>query len=66
MDYIKQLIGNIMTFCKLEKAMVDLLEDHQNRIYALEENRRLKDSAILALQNEVKELKTVLRSKVTV
>lgn len=66
MDYIKQLIGNIMTFCKLEKAMVDLLEDHQNRIYALEENRRLKDSAILALQNEVKELKAVLRSKVTV
>ena len=66
MDYIKQLLGNIMTFCKLEKAMVDLLEEHQRRIYALEENRKLKDSAILSLQQEVKQLRMLLREKQTV
>lgn len=66
MEYIKQLIGEIMTFCKLEKAMVDMLEEHQRRLYALEENRKLKDAAILDLQQEVKRLKMLLREKQTV
>lgn len=66
MEYIKQLIGEIMTFCKLEKAMVDMLEEHQRRIYALEENRKLKDAAILSLEREVKELRLLLRQKQTV
>ena len=66
MEYIKQLIGEVLTFCKLEKAMVDMLEEHQRRIYALEENRKLKDAAILDLQQEVKRLKLMLREKQTV
>ena len=66
MEYIKQLIGEVMTFCKLEKAMVDMLEEQQRRLYALEENRKLKDAAILDLQQEVKRLKIMLREKQTV
>lgn len=66
MEAIKQLIGQVMTFCRLEKAMCDKLEDHDRRLYALEENRRLKDQSILDMKQEIQQLKTLLRQKVTV
>lgn len=44
--------------------MAGELEDQSKKIYALEENRKIKDAAISALQKEVATLKILLRRKV--
>lgn len=40
------------------------LENQNRKIYALEENRKIKDAAISALQKEVAMLKLLVRQKV--
>lgn len=64
MDNIKDLLSRLGLLCRLEYAIVKELEDLSSRIKALEENRKLKDAAILKMQQELGELKLILRKKV--
>lgn len=66
MSNLKDLLARLGLLCRLESAMVSEIEALQRRVYALEENRKLKDAAILALTKEVGELKLILQSKVAV
>lgn len=51
-------------FVRTLHAMCQELEDQNKKIYALEENRKVKDAAIAALQKEVATLKLLARKKV--
>lgn len=64
MDNIKDLLSRLGLLCRLEYAIVKELEDQNTRIKALEENRKLKDATILKLQQEIGEMKLILRKKV--
>lgn len=51
-------------FVRTLHAICEDLEEKDKRIYALEENRKVKDAAIAALQKEVATLKLLARKKV--
>lgn len=51
---------------RFEKAIVDTLEDVDRRLYALEENRKQKDAAILQMQDDIRKLRTAIAGKVSV
>lgn len=63
---IRDMLARLGLMCRLESAIVAELERLNIRIYALEENRKLKDAAIARLNKEVGDLKLELRGKVTV
>lgn len=66
MKNVRDLMSRLGLLCRLESAIVDELERHEARLYALEENRKLKDSALLSLQKEVQELRLEVRGKVVI
>ena len=61
MQTIKELISQCYWFTRTLYAMADKMEDQEKRIKALEENRKLKDAAILALEQKVAMLKILDR-----
>ena len=61
MQTIKELISQCYWFTRTLYAMADKMEDQEKRIKALEENRKLKDAAILDLQQKVAMLKILDR-----
>lgn len=63
-DTIKELIGEVTLFVRTLHAMAMELEDQHKRLYALEENRKVKDATIASLQKEVATLKLLERKKV--
>lgn len=66
MNNIKDLLSRLTMMCRLEKAIVDELERINSRLYALEENRKLKDGAIAAINKDLGEIKLTLRQRVNV
>lgn len=66
MKNIKDLLSRLTMMCRLEKAIVDELERINSRLYALEENRKLKDGAIAAINKDLGEIKLTLRQRVNV
>lgn len=66
MNNIKDLLSRLALLCRLESAIVAELESINSRLYALEENRKLKDAAIIDLKKEVGDIKLTLRQKVAV
>ena len=64
MKNILDLLSRLGLLCRLETAIVKELESLSARVYALEENRKLKDSAILQLEKDVATLRAELRGKV--
>lgn len=64
MKNVRDLMSRLGLLCRLESAIVDELERHEARLYALEENRKLKDSEILSLKKEVQDLRLAVRGKV--
>lgn len=66
MSNIRDLLSRLGLLCRLETAIVDELERLGGRVYALEENRKLKDAALLELKKEVQNLRAELRGKVTI
>lgn len=61
MEQIRDLLGRVKLFCRLEVAIVKQLEEYERRIYKLEENRKVKDAAIAQLQKDVSQLTLILR-----
>lgn len=66
MKNILDLLSRLTMMCRLEKAIVDELERINSRLYALEENRKLKDGAIAAINKDLGEIKLTLRQRVNV
>ena len=66
MKNIRDLLARLGLLCRLETAIVDELDRLNVRVYALEENRKLKDAAITQLTKEVQALRLELRGKVHV
>lgn len=66
MKNIRDLMSRLGLLCRLESAIVDELERHDTRLYALEENRKLKDAEILALKKEVQDLRLAVRGMVRI
>ena len=63
-ETIKELISQVTLFVRTLHAITQELEEQNRKIYALEENRKIKDAAIAALQKEVATLKLLARRKV--
>lgn len=66
MKNVRDLMSRLGLLCRLESAIVDELERHDARLYALEENRKLKDADLLALKKEVQDLRLAVRGKVSI
>lgn len=66
MKNIKDLLSRLSMMCRLEAAIVAELESIDKRLYALEENRKLKDAAIVEIRKDLGEVKLTLRQRVTV
>lgn len=62
MEVIRELLGKIKLFARFEIAVADKLDDHEKRLYKLEENKKLKDAAILQMQKELGELRLILNN----
>lgn len=63
---LRDLLGVVAGYCRLEAAIVDELEEQHSDIYALKENRKLDNASIRALNDRVTKLEMQLRGKVTV
>lgn len=66
MKNIRDLLARLGLLCRLETAIVNKLEENDRRLYALEENRKLKDPAILQLQKDLGALRAEVRAKVRI
>lgn len=64
MKNVRDLMARLGLLCRLESAIVDELERHESRLYALEENRKLKDAEILRLKTDLQDLRMAVRGKV--
>lgn len=64
MKNVRELLARLGLLCRLESAIVDELERHDSRLYALEENRKLKDAEILRLNRELQDLRMIVNGKV--
>lgn len=64
MEKIKELLSRIGLQYRLEVAFCEVLEKLEQRCYALEQNRKIKDAEIARLGKEVAEIKILLRKKV--
>ena len=65
MKNIKDLLSRLGLMCRLEAAIVEELERINQRLYALEENRKLKDASIIDIKKDLGEVKLTLRQKIT-
>lgn len=63
-ETIKELIQQVTLFVRTLHAITQELEEQNRKIYALEENRKIKDAAISELRKEVATLKLLARRKV--
>lgn len=61
MQTIKEMISQSYWFTRTLYAMAAKLEEQDKRIKVLEENRKLKDAAILSLEQKVAMLKILDR-----
>ena len=64
MQTIKEMISQSYWFTRTLYAMAAKLEEQDKRIKVLEENRKLKDAAILSLEQKVAMLKILDRKPV--
>lgn len=65
MKNIKDLLSRLGLLCRLEAAIVQELEDINKRLYALEENRKQKDAAMLVMREELSNLRLAVQKKVS-
>ena len=63
MKTIKDMLSRVALFCRLEVAIVAELEKLSQRVYALEEQLKLKDAAIRHLREQLQNHDLVLRQR---
>lgn len=62
MKKVRELVERLGLTFQLDLAMVETLEDQEKRLYALEENRKVKDQSIKSLEHRYSELLSVVKS----
>lgn len=62
MKNVRDLLARLSLLCRLEAAIVDELDRLNERVYALEENRKLKDASIVQIHKDIGEMKMILRN----
>lgn len=63
---LPDLLARLGLFVRLETAQNEAIEDHETRLYRLEETMKLKSGAIDANTRAIQELRMELRSKVKI
>lgn len=61
-DNIRELFSQIKVFMRFDMAVCDLLDDHEARLYALEEDNKLYKQKILSLEKRYSELLYAFKS----
>lgn len=62
MGQLKEILAQIFAYARLQVAVVAKLEEFEQRLYALEEHKKMKDTTIQNLQNDVHSLKIVINT----
>lgn len=57
MKNIRDILQWFTQMCRLHTAIVEELEEQNKRLYALEENAKLRDTSIVALKKDVLDFK---------
>lgn len=56
MEAIRELLGQLKLFCRLDVAFCDKLEDHDKSLYALKEDNKRLTAAVRSLEKKYSEL----------
>lgn len=64
MAKMRELIEKLGLSFQLDLAMVETIEELEKRIYALEENRKLKDQTIKSLEHRYAEMQMLYKTAV--
>lgn len=62
LDNIRELCSQIKVFMRFDMAVCDVLEDLQDRVYALEEDNKLLKQSKLSLEKRYSELLYAFKS----
>lgn len=62
MNKLREILAEMGLAFRLDMAVVEKLEELEGRIKALEENRKMKDQAILSLEKRWSECLLVIKS----
>lgn len=62
MSKLRELLGKLGLAFQLDLAMVEKIEELEQRVYALEENRKMKDQTIKSLEHRYSELQYIVGS----
>ena len=60
MDFIKECLAELKLRFRMESAIAEKLEKHDQEIYALRENEKLTKASITKLTQEVQQLRLML------
>lgn len=63
---LPDLLARLGLIVRLETAQNEAIEDHESRLYRLEETMKLKSGAIDAHTKDIQDLRMELRSKVKI
>lgn len=63
---LSDLLARLGLFVRLETAQNEALEDHESRLYALEETLKLKAGAIEKNTKDLQDLRLEVRGKVKI
>lgn len=63
---LRDLFGVIAAYCRLESAMIDELENHAQRLYALEENQKTDKATRHDLMQRVGKVELAVNGKVRI
>lgn len=66
MKNIRDILQWFTQMCRLHTAIVEELEELNKRVYALEENAKLRDASITCLKKDVSDLKLQARREARV
>ena len=56
MEAIRELLGQLKLFCRLDVAFCDKLEEHDKQLYALKEDNKRLTATVRSLENRCSEL----------
>lgn len=62
MEQVKELLSQLKLFCRLDVAFTEKLEEHDSRLYRLEEDNKRNTAAIRSLEKRYSELLYAFRS----
>lgn len=63
---LRDLLGVVSAYCRLEAAMIDELGSNAQRLYALEESAKMDKATRQDLMKRVAKLELIVNGKVTV